>query len=131
MVYDVAMPEILKETTKWNCEFSQPNHTYLLGDSGRIIAYAPFGGDEIVVMKTQLKIDKRYRTFVKTTHVRLSNILSKQKTEPGVRKFKVKSKDKEYTVTVRKSNYSCTCLGFSFRGKCKHSDAVAKKLQAA
>lgn len=130
-MYDVIMPEILKETTKWNCEFSQPNHTYLLGESGRIIAYAPFGGDEVIVVKSQMKIDKRYRTFVKTNHVALSNILSKQKPEAGVRKFNVKSKDKEYTVTVKKSNYSCTCPGFSFRGQCKHIDAVAKKLQTA
>lgn len=125
------MSEILKEVTVWNCDFKQPNHTYLLGDSGRIIAYAPWHGDEIVVIKSGMKIDKRYRKFVKTTHPGLFKLSTKQKTEPGVRTFNVKSKDKNYTVSVKGSNYSCTCTGFSFRGQCKHITAVAEKLQQA
>ena len=84
------MLEILKETTVWADGFaSNSNHTYLL-DGSTIIAYAKFGSDDIQVLKTPLKIDKRYRTFVKTNHI-----------------------------------------GLNFRGKCKHIDAVAKKLQSA
>lgn len=122
------MSEILKEITVWNSGY-QPNHTYLLGDSGRIIAYAPGHGDEIVVLKSGIKIDKRYRKFVKTNHPGLAKILSNQQPEPGVRKFKVQSKEKEYIVSVSDRNFSCTCTGFAFRGKCKHIDAVAEKLQ--
>lgn len=124
------MSEILKEVTDWNST-CQPNHTYLLSDSGRIIAYAPWHGDEVVTLKSGMKIDKRYRKFVKTTHSGLAKLLPKQQAEVGVRKFNVKSKEKEYTVSVKGSNYSCTCTGFSFRGQCKHINAVAEKLQRA
>jgi hypothetical protein len=49
----------------------------------------------------------------------------------NTRIFKVKSKDKEYTVLLKDNNYNCNCIGFGYRGKCKHSDAVAKKQQAS
>jgi hypothetical protein len=124
------MLEILKEITVWNSR-EQPNHTYLLGDSGRIIAYAPDHGNKIIVLKSQMKIDKRYRKFVKTNHPGLSKFLSNHKSEPGVRKFEVQSKDKKYIVSLREEEYSCTCTGFTFRGQCKHINAVAEKLQSA
>jgi uncharacterized Zn finger protein len=43
----------------------------------------------------------------------------------------VKSNTKEYMVELTDSNYSCTCTGYSFRGKCKHITAVAEKQQSA
>lgn len=128
--YDPHMPEILKEITDWNVSSKQPNHTYLIGDSGRIIAYAPWHGTDIVILKSQMKIDKRYRKFIKTKHIGLTNILAKEKKDISIRKFKIKSKDKEYIVSVQDNNYSCTCLGFTYRGQCKHTTAVANKLQA-
>jgi len=125
------MPQILRETSTWNSDFQSPNHTYLLSDSGKIIAYAPWHGDEVVVLKSQMRIDKRYRTFAKTDHAGLAKLMTNQKQDSNVRRFNVKSKDKEYIVTLKENRYSCTCVGFTYRGKCKHSDAVAKKLQAA
>lgn len=124
------MPEILKEITEWNSDI-QPNHTYLLDDSGRIIAYAPEHGNKIVTLKSGMKIDKRYRKFIKSNHSGLFKLINKEQPEPDVRKFKVKSKEKEYIVSIREDNYSCTCTGFTFRGQCKHINAVAEKLQSA
>lgn len=129
-MYDYVMSEILRETTVWNFSSKQPNHTYLISDSGNIIAYAPWNGAEIIILKSRMKLDKRYRKFVKTNHPELSKIQSNEKPESGVRKFIVKSNDKEYTVIVKNNSYSCSCVGFSFRGKCKHSTAVAEKLKA-
>lgn len=125
------MSEILKEVTEWNHSI-QPNHTYLISDSGAIIAYAVFSGDEIRISKSgSIKIDKRYRKFVKSNHPGLVKLLKKEKPESDVRKFKVKSKEKEYIVSLKENSYSCTCTGFTFRGHCKHINAVAEKLQPA
>lgn len=127
----MSMSEILKETTVWDCDF-QANHTYLLDNKGKIIAHAVNGGDKIMISKSgNIKLDKRYRTFVKSNHPGLAKLIKSEKPESGVRVFKVKSKEKEYTVELSNSDYSCTCVGYGFRGKCKHIDAVAKKQQVS
>ena len=118
------MLEILKETTIW-ADGSNINHTYLL-DGSKIIAYAKFGGNDVQEVKSQFRIDKRYRTFVKTKHKGLEKLIKNTIPESNTRVFKVQSKEKEYFVELSDYNYSCTCTGFNFRGKCKHIDAVAK-----
>ena len=123
------MLEILKETTVWS-DGSNINHTYLL-EGIKIIAYAKYGGDDVQVLKTQIKIDKRYRTFVKSNHPALAKFIKTTPTKSNTRVFKIKSKAKEYFVELSDYNYTCTCTGFSFRGKCKHITAVAEKLQSA
>ena len=121
------MLEILKETTVWS-DGSNANHTYLL-DGTKIIAYAKYSDNSVQVLRTQIKIDKRYRTFIKAKHFGLENIIKSSPTKSNIRVFKVKSKEKEYFVELSDYNYTCTCTGFNFRGKCKHIDAVAKKQQ--
>ena len=121
------MLEILKETTVWS-DGSNANHTYLL-DGSKIIAYAKYSDNSVQVLRTQIKIDKRYRTFIKAKHFGLENIIKSSPTKSNIRVFKVKSKEKEYFVELSDYNYTCTCTGFNFRGKCKHIDAVAKKQQ--
>jgi hypothetical protein len=122
------MLEILKETTVWS-DGSNANHTYLL-DGSKIVAYAKSSDNSVQVLRTQIKIDKRYRTFIKTKHTGLERIIKSSPTESNTRVFKVKSKEKEYFVELSDYNYTCTCTGFNFRGKCKHIDAVAKKQQS-
>jgi predicted nucleic acid-binding Zn finger protein len=121
------MLEILKETTVWS-DGSNANHTYLL-DGTKIIAYAKSSDNSVQVLRTQIKIDKRYRTFIKAKHFGLQNLIKSTPTKSNTRVFKVKSKEKEYFVELSDYNYTCTCTGFNFRGKCKHIDAVAKKQQ--
>ena len=121
------MLEILKETTIWS-DGSNANHTYLL-DGTKIIAYAKSSDNSVQVLRTQIKIDKRYRTFIKAKHFGLQNLIKFTPTKSNTRVFKVKSKEKEYFVELSDYNYTCTCTGFNFRGKCKHIDAVAKKQQ--
>ena len=36
----------------------------------------------------------------------------------------VGSKGSSYTVRAVKGRYTCTCAGFGWRGKCKHSDKI-------
>ena len=121
------MLEILKETTVWS-DRSNANHIYLL-EGTKIVAYAKFGGDEVQVLKTQIKIDKRYRTFVKTKHYGLEKFIKKTPIKSNTRVFKVVSKTKEYFVELSDYNYTCTCTGFNFRGKCKHITAVVETQQ--
>jgi len=122
------MLEILKETTVWS-DGSNANHTYLL-DGTKIVAYAKYSDNTVQVLKSQIKIDKRYRTFVKTKHPGLEKLIKNTTPKSNTRVFKVQSKEKEYFVELSDYNYSCTCTGFNFRGKCKHIDAVAKKQQS-
>ena len=129
LCYTTSMLEILKETTVWS-DGSNANHTYLL-DGSKIVAYAKSSDNSVQVLRTQIKIDKRYRTFIKTKHTGIERIIKSSPTESNTRVFKVKSKEKEYFVELSDYNYTCTCTGFNFRGKCKHIDAVAKKQQSA
>jgi len=129
------MNEIVKEVTEWETDYSVPNHTYLLDKSGRILAYAIHGGSKVEILKTPLKLDKKYRKFQKTNHAQLAKLVFKNDTiklpkREGVRTFKIKSKDKEYTVELYRGQYSCTCVGFGYRRKCKHVAAVAEKQQS-
>jgi len=108
------MLEILKETTVWS-DGSNANHTYLL-DGTKIIAYAKSSDNSVQVLRTQIKIDKRYRTFVKTKHFGLQNLIKSTPAKSNTRVFKVQSKTKEYFVELSDYNYTCTCR-FQFSWK--------------
>jgi hypothetical protein len=136
--------EIVKEITVWNVEHRQPNHTYLLNKKGQIVAYAKWHGEEINILKSRATLDKRYRKFEKSNHSGLSQLIPQFKSEDNtnnikkdnnVRLFKIKSNKNnneyivEYNIITKKT--SCSCVGYSYRGKCKHSEHVAKKQQSA
>jgi len=138
--------EILKEITQWDVEYRQPNHTYLVNNKGQIVAYAKWHSNDIMVFKSRSTLDKRYRKFEKSNHKALSKLMPQFISEDNnqkekvvsfksnnIRLFKVLSKGKEYIVEFNKIGkyITCPCIGFGYRRKCKHSDAVAKKLQCA
>ena len=124
------MSEILLETTEWNCSYFVPNHTYLLDKKGCILAYINSITNELIISNNPIKLDKRYRKFKKTSHPQLEKILKKQKPEKEVdRSFEVKSKENVYIVDLIGKNYKCNCIGYSFRGYCKHIEAVKSKIE--
>jgi hypothetical protein len=137
----MVVMEIVKEVTQWSVDYRQPNHTYLINNKGRVLAYAKWHSDDLVISKTPEYFDKRYRKFVIVKHAALSKV-SKQFTDETVEKpaqvkptenvrvFNVKSKNKIYTVTFNKNTKQvvCGCIGYNYRRKCKHSDAVTKQL---
>ena len=122
------MFEIIKETTLWACDYPVPNMTYLVDKNYNIIAYENTKGD-IIQLKSHTKLDKRYRKFIKVNNMRLSKLIPKDNTNNN-RIFNVKSKDKEYTVILDNANntLSCNCIGFTYRGACKHIKAVENTL---
>lgn len=56
---------LAKETTKWDVEFRQPNHTYLMSDNmEKIFGYFKWSKPkDFMMFKKPIRIDKRYRTF--------------------------------------------------------------------
>jgi len=136
--------EILKEITQWDTDYRQPNHTYLVNKKGQVVAYAKWHTNDIMLFKSRKVLDKRYRKFVKDSHKGLSKLvkqfqseddLEKQEKEKivksdNIRLFKVKSNDREYDVQYNISGkfLTCSCVGFGYRRKCKHVDAVSKKI---
>jgi hypothetical protein len=65
------------------------------------------------------------------SNVHSLKVLEATKPQDNFRRFKVvsKSSGKEYIVTKTDNGFECSCPGFSFRGKCKHSDAVRAKIK--
>lgn len=138
--------QILRETTQWSVDYScQPNHTYLINAKNQVVAYAPCHSiTDVQVLKSRNTLDKRYRSFEVVHHPKLAEI-GKQFASEDVKKeskketvkptkitrvFNVKSKDKVYTVTfnMKSKQVVCECVGFGYRRRCKHSDAVSKQL---
>ena len=128
------MIEILKEVTEWKVEYKQPNHTYLVNKKGHILAFAKWHSNEIDIIKSKMILNKRYRKFIKDNHSGLSQLIpqfnNNQEDNNKLdydRLFKVKSKNKEYNIIFKDNRLTCECIGFNYRGKCKHADVVKKR----
>jgi len=128
--------EIIKEITVWDCEYNVPNNTYLLNNKGKLIAYIKDGDSIINQLKTPLEFSKSRRKFIKIQHDGLSKLIKEEKKDntkriipKNVQLFNVNSNDRDYTVEVTDNRYfSCTCIGFGYRNKCKHVEAVKESL---
>jgi hypothetical protein len=123
--------EILKEVTVWDSEF-QPNHTYLLSGKGNIIAYAKNHGDEVFVSPSgKITLNKSRRKFITSKHLGLLKVM-KSVSKPihtNPQWSILSDSGKTYTVELDNGKYTCSCPGHKYRGKCKHTELVAKKQQ--
>ena len=126
-----------KEVTEWdNSEFVVPNHTYLFDGKSNILAYAKASNDELVILHKPLPMDTRRRKFIKVKHKALDEygatvVLDVPNLE-NTPHWSVKSDSgKTYTVTLESGKYQCNCVGYAYRGKCKHSDSVASEQQSS
>lgn len=120
--------KIYQEITEWDeKEYSVPNHVYLM-DGDKVYAYSKQGKETPHYFKTFLRINRRGRKFVE-----LKNNPWKfkiQTPEPVGREWKVVgSKGDTYTVREDGDTWSCTCSGFTFRGKCRHLDEAKSSLE--
>lgn len=112
--------EAVRETTVWTgVDYRQPNHDYLL-DGDTVVAYRPWGTAEIRVLKSKLKIDRRGRKFEKLEPNPFEGF-DTAKAEPMVLEVQG-SKGAVYRVDVEAK--TCTCPGYTFRGNCKHVEAL-------
>ena len=126
-----------KEITEWDkAEFKVPNHTYLFDGKSNILAYAKASNDELVILHKPLPMDTRRRKFIKVKHKALDEygatvVLDAPNLE-NTPHWSVKSDSgKTYTVTLESGKYQCNCIGYAYRGKCKHSESVASAQQSA
>lgn len=100
-----------KEITDW----TTPNHTYLL-DGNNLVAYIQEGETEPFYFKNPIKgFDRSRRKFIELTdnpfEVKVKSSLREVKGSKGNSYF------------VNDDEKTCTCPGFTFRGKCKHVEA--------
>ena len=121
-----------KEITEWNePEFVVPNHTYLFDGKSNILAYARESDGQVTVFKKPLPMDTRRRKFIKVKHKALDEygatvVLDVPNLE-NTPHWSVKSDSgKTYTVTLESGRYTCNCIGFAYRNKCKHSEQIKK-----
>ena len=101
-----------RETTDWNT----PNHVYLLDDNKQYIyGYKVDGREPLQKFKAPIRFDTRGRTFV------FHSAYSADPVERNIVSVAVAgSKGTAYTVILEDSTYSCDCMGFKYRGECKH-----------
>ena len=122
-----------KEVTDWSqAETKVPNHIYLFDGKSNILAYAKESSDEVMIFKKPIPMDTRRRKFEKVKHKALDALAKTIFVEPEVvsnnPQWQVKSDSgKTYTVELTGGKYVCNCIGYSYRGTCKHSDQVKKE----
>jgi hypothetical protein len=122
------------EVTDWSdSEYEVPNHIYLFDGKSNILAYAIAGTDEVVTFNKPMKVSTTRRKFEKVKHKALDKLAkalqSEEKTLQSTNpQWQVKSDSgKVYTVELIGSKYSCNCVGYGYRGKCKHSEQIKEQ----
>ena len=103
--------EALRETTEWAGNF--PNHTYLL-EGTNLLAYIRAGTEQVTWFSKPMKnFDRRSRTFVKVD----KGIFGSAQVQSSLIQVQG-SRGAVYYVDPEKQ--SCTCSGYTFRGRCRH-----------
>lgn len=123
-----------KEVTEWDkSEFKVPSHIYLFDGKSNALAYVKESNGEIFIFKKPLPIDTRRRKFIKVKHEALDAygatiVLAPPPVANNINIFMVKSDSgKEYTVEKIDGRYSCNCVGFAYRGACRHSKQIKEE----
>jgi hypothetical protein len=111
--------KFLQETTAW--PDATPNHTYLMDDSKTYMyGYVPAGTDVLKMFKGRIQISVSRRKFRE-----VANTFGYQEPKPVVTadRWEVKgSRGDTYIVERIDGALTCTCSGFRFRSKCKHTE---------
>lgn len=114
----LSMANAYLETTIWPDAKSAVNHIYLL-DGDKMLAYIKQGGTDEFWFKKPIRIDRRARKFDAVEPSPFSGLGGRVVNTRTV----VGSKGQTYIVNLDEN--TCTCAGFTFRGECKHTKALA------
>lgn len=108
----MGMIDILQEVTDWG-DLKVNNGVYHVNGAGQLVAYQINQDAKVQVLKSPSKqFSKARRKFVKIgerEEVLAANVIQVQG-----------SNGKVYTIEDGK----CSCPGFTFRGKCKHTEGM-------
>lgn len=115
-----ANMKFYQEITDWAEKCA--NHVYLLSeDKSKMFAYVKSGSKSVFTFKTPIRIDVKGRKFKQVPNVWHFKIPK----EPASNnpKWQVKgSKGDVYVVEKTETGLTCTCPGYKFRSKCKHTE---------
>lgn len=118
--------KFFQETTRWS-QSNACNHVYLLSDDkSKMYAYVQHGTDSVFKFKNPIRIDTRGRTFrvVSNTY----NFTLDNESKPEQKTWQVVGSGGDvYTITETDHGLACTCSGFRFRGKCRHTAEIGNK----
>lgn len=118
-----------QETTEWAT--STPNHIYLLNDSkDKMYAYVVQGTDTVREFKSPIRFDARRRRFVAVKNQWNYTIPADKPKKSALVWTVAGSKGNSYTVEMVNNQLMCSCPGFKYRSKCRHTDEIAEKLAA-
>lgn len=112
----------LKEITDWTV----PNHTYIV-DGNNLVAYIKQGTSKVHEFARPIKgFDQRGRKFEQVPLVDWAQSLKAHveaaEPLPFIRKVQGSKPNTWYEVNTDEN--TCTCPGFTFRGKCKHVEEL-------
>lgn len=111
-----------QEITQWENP-QQKNHFYLLSDNRtKMFAYVKFGRGKPQLFSNPIGFDVRGRKFQKIPD--RWNIKLDQEPSTGQSWVVAGSKGDQYTVVCDSHKWTCSCHGFTFRGKCRHIDQI-------
>lgn len=114
-----------QEVTEWDVGTAINHIYYLKDDKSSMVGYIKHGTKELFKFKSPIGIDVRGRKFVelKDRKGEPDSVYFGKKDEPKKDTIVVKgSNGKEYFIEKVGSKYTCTCPGFIFRHKCKHTE---------
>jgi hypothetical protein len=116
--------EAVKEITVWEDSAFQCNHTYLL-DGDKMLAYIKANDTVPFYFKSPITISRSRRKFEKLKINPFKDVPKKAVVETPSYIKKVAGSKPGVTYEVNTNDNTCSCPGFTFRGKCKHTeDAV-------
>jgi hypothetical protein len=116
-----------QEVTEWTDNPNAINHVYYMkDDKSSMVGYIKGGEGRLFKFKTPIRIDVRGRKFVelKNKKAEPDDVYFGKREEPKDVIIFQGSNGKEYLLEKIGGKYTCTCPGFTFRNKCKHSDAL-------
>jgi hypothetical protein len=111
-----------QETTEWATEFDMPNHVYFLNDSkDKMYGYVQSSTGIVQTMSTPYRFKAGGRKFKEVNNTWGFKIA--EDVPEGFVKIVIGSKGERYTITEVNNVRQCSCPGFKFRGKCRHTES--------
>ena len=111
-----------QEITKWDTDFTMPNHVYFLSDSkDKMYGYVQAGTGIVQTMRTPYRFKASGRKFQEVENIWNFSVDDAPEPAKG-REYRVAGSGRNiYTVTDDAGSWTCTCPAAKWqKGECKH-----------